>query len=350
MTQGLGFCEFCGAGRIMVAQARCIACGREISQPPELDRGRAPSGPAAATPHGADVPVPSAPEVPDASSFGVERPPAPPPWAQVPISAAQVPAARRGRLGAPVIIGIALVAVVAVAVGVYVAASPGAAPRPSPSAPGVAAGSSTAPATTSTSPTAASPTAASPTSAPTQSLAPTPAPDVTPQITTGSLTGTLLSDSDSAPVAGAGVILCLKSDSACTTDASLVATSDSAGAFEIDAIPAGIYVVLYSPDGAPGSAALGLTIDVGDQSASCLGQGFTGSMPESCAGSVPFADDGKLTLGGESQIGISATGMTITRGTIRSPKYGLSLNFEAGQPLSVTVTPGAASAVSITVR
>ena len=94
VTQGLGFCEFCGAGRIMVAQARCIACGREISQPPELDRGRAPSGPAAATPHGADVPVPPAPEVPDASSFDVERPPAPPPWAQVPFSAAQVPAAR----------------------------------------------------------------------------------------------------------------------------------------------------------------------------------------------------------------------------------------------------------------
>lgn len=203
---------------------------------------------------------------------------------------------------------------------------------------------------------ACSASAVTPTPAPTptptatsaSTVAPTPTPEVTPQITTGTLTGELLSDGANAPVSGAGVILCRKSTSGCTTDASLQAISDSSGEFEIGGIPEGSYVVLYSPKGAPGSSAIGLAIDLDDQSASCAYQTFTGSAPASCKGSVPFADDkGLFTI---SDISLGNSGMVPTIRTLSSPKYGLWLNFEDGAPLSVEITAGNSANVRITVR
>ena len=173
---------------------------------------------------------------------------------------------------------------------------------------------------------------------------PTLAP--TPQITTGTLTGTI-ADGKQVPVSDAGVILCLQSATSCTTDGSLQTISDSSGQFEIADIPVGTYVVLHSPGGAPGASAIGLTINLDDQSASCLGQGFTGSMPASCKGSVPFADDDQLTVGGGTEIGVSATGMTLKKGVISSPKYGLGLGFVDGKPLSVEITAGHSTDVQI---
>lgn len=184
------------------------------------------------------------------------------------------------------------------------------------------------------------------TATPTLAPTPTPTPSPTLQITTGTLTGTL-SDGKQVPVSDAGLILCLQSATGCTTDGSLQATSDSSGQFEIANIPAGSYVVLFSLAGAPGSSAIDLAINFDDQTASCLGQGFTGSMPASCQGSLPFNDD-QLTLGGGTVIGVSATGMTIKNGVITSPKYGLGLDFVDGKPLSVEITAGHSTDVQVT--
>ena len=148
-----------------------------------------------------------------------------------------------------------------------------------------------------------------------------------------------------------GVVLCLTSASGCTVDTSLVTISDASGQFTMTGIPTGTYVVLYSPTGAPGSEVDGLQIDLDSQSATCLAEGFLGSAPQSCQGSIPFlSSDTGIKLLGKSTFAISSSGTALKTGTIYSPKLGLCLNFENGDPLSATITAGSSTSVEITDR
>jgi hypothetical protein len=219
------------------------------------------------------------------------------------------------------------VAVVALAGGIYVVTSPKATPGPG-SNPAVAAGS--LPGT-------------KPTAAPTVAVA------VTPAAVTGILTGQLLAASATASVSGVGVILCLKSATGCTVDAGLQATTGASGQFEIDAVPAGSYVVLYSPAGVPGSGVDGLKVAFDDQSATCIAAGFLGSAQASCDGSIPLlGSDSGLTLLPNSQIHLGASGVSLDSGGLYSPKLGLCLNFQDGSPVSVAITAGTTASVQVT--
>ena len=152
-------------------------------------------------------------------------------------------------------------------------------------------------------------------------------------------------------MSGVGVVLCLTSASGCTVDTSLVAISDASGEFTMAGIPPGTYVVLYSPTGAPGSEVDGLHIDLDADSADCLGEGFLGSAPQSCQGSIPFfSSDTGIKLLGKSSIAITSSGPSLKTGTVYSPKLGLCLNFESGSPLSATITAGGSTSVEITDR
>jgi hypothetical protein len=213
-------------------------------------------------------------------------------------------------------------------------------------------GGSSAPPTT-------TPLAVVPTLTPTLALTPPPVPTPTPVptgIATGTLTGDLLSNGKHAPVSGAGVILCLKSASGCTTDANLQAISDSSGKFKIDGVPEGNYVVLYSPSGAPGSSASGLDVALDDQTAHCLGVAFApigGSVSDSCSGSIPFFDDSMLRALSAQIANVSDSGplsdTSFESGRVCSSKYGLCLDFEASTPVTAEITAGSTTSVKVTV-
>jgi hypothetical protein len=180
-------------------------------------------------------------------------------------------------------------------------------------------------------------------------VAPTVAVAVTPQASTGILTGGLLAASTTASVSGVGVILCLKSTTGCTIDAGLQAMTSASGQFEIDAIPPGSYVVLYSPAGAPGSGVDGLKVDFDDQSAACIAAGFFGSAKAGCEGSIPLlSSDSGLKLLPHSQIHLGASGMSLDSGGLYSPKLGLCLNFQDGSPVSVDITAGTTATLQVT--
>jgi len=326
MTEGagmrLGFCQFCGAPKIFPGQGHCAACGQKLLQASEIVTAAA-TGPAApATGPAAPVPPPAFFPLP-------EQPSTVAPWAGAPTYPALAPAPRRNRAPVPLLIGIGLVAVVALAGGIYVVTSSKSTPGPASSNPAVAAGSIVG------------------TQPPT--VAPTVAVEVTPQAATGTLTGGLLAASTTSPVSGVGVILCLKSATGCTVDAGLQATTSASGQFEIDAIPPGSYVVLYSPAGAPGSGVDGLKVDIDDQSATCIAAGFFGSATASCEGSIPLlSSDSGLKLLPHSQIHLAGSGMSLDSGGLYSPKLGLCLNFQDGSPVSVDITAGSTATVQIT--
>jgi hypothetical protein len=169
----------------------------------------------------------------------------------------------------------------------------------------------------------------------------------------GTVTGELTAG-DTSSISAVVVLLCLKSSMSCTTDPSLQATSDSSGQFQIDDVKEGTYFVLYAMPGRTDSLASPLTININDQSASCLGEAFEQGIPPSCSDSIPFGDDTglKLAKGGTVDItlGNSGTSFSLDTGTICSPKYGLCLDFVSGDPSSVIVSPGASSDVQVTVR
>lgn len=84
-----------------------------------------------------------------------------------------------------------------------------------------------------------------PTPTPTPTPAPTPTPTPTPVLP--AISGTLTSSSDSSPIAGRHIVLCLRDDAAglpCTLTA-LATTSDVSGHFEFADVPAGSYEVFY---------------------------------------------------------------------------------------------------------
>lgn len=109
-------------------------------------------------------------------------------------------------------------------------------------------------------------------------------------------------------------------------------------------------MILYNPSGISGESIANLSLDINDKSAGCIAQGFLGSLPADCSGSVPFSDDPHIILAKGSKLAISATGATsLTDGSISSIKYGLSLNFENGKAQNIEIKSGETGEIVITV-
>ncbi len=171
----------------------------------------------------------------------------------------------------------------------------------------------------------------------TAATAPTPGPAMTGS---GNFTGRLLDHETKNPVPDAEIILCRDTGESCTIKADLSAQTSSDGSFEIADIPPGKYVILYNPDGLDGQTLEGLVVEVNSRSAACIANGFMGSAPADCQGSVPFMDDPNLTLKGNASIAISESGLSLNEGSIYSPKYGLHMDFKESNPLSVEIEAG----------
>jgi hypothetical protein len=231
-------------------------------------------------------------------------------------------------------LAIGLVAVVAILGGAVIIASSRSGANASASKAGASAGFSAGVAISSSGPIATIP------------AVPTEAPTI--QATTGTLSGSVISASG-ATTSGVGVILCLRSTAGCLTDETLGAVTDVMGRFEIDAVPAGSYVVLYSMTGAPSARAAELTIALTSDTASCLGQAMMGTAPSMCRDSIPFIDDtGAQILKGAS-VSVTSSGFSFEEGVVYSPKYGLYLNFAGGEPLGAEVTGGGMETVEINI-
>ena len=393
LDPALGFCQFCGAKRIMASQEFCARCGQKLLQASDISLGPAPEpplAPTAATPLAlepatvqASVPVPASAPVPEPLASSVpEQPPAPgwapaeggaassadastppsgdsttPPTAPAPAAGytygqppapgswpggpiypgmppyypGMAPASRRNPALIPILIGIGLVAVLALAGGFYVVASSKSSENPSAGSSVVAAGSTID----------ATPT-------PTDTPTPQPTPTGTPVPTTANLTGQMVAAGGDS-ISGVGVILCQSMDTGCITSPTMTATSSASGQFEIDGISEGTYYVFYTPPSPVSSWSDEQIIDVNDQSARCLGQAFTSSLPSGCENSILFSDDTTMVLHADT-FTVTGSGMSIEVGTVCSPKHGLCLDFDNGKPLSVVVTPGTPATVDVTVR
>jgi hypothetical protein len=157
---------------------------------------------------------------------------------------------------------------------------------------------------------------------------------------TGSFTGRLLDHSSQDPVAGAGIVLCLDTGDSCTIDATLSAQTGSGGEFEIADIPSGKYVIFYNFNGINTEFVDEMVVEVNSGSADCLGSGFAGSVPAECEGSIPFADDPKLMLKGDSRIEITETAFSVIEGSVYSQKYDLHLDFNDSKPLTMEFGSG----------
>jgi hypothetical protein len=183
-------------------------------------------------------------------------------------------------------------------------------------------------------------------------LSATPTVVITPQPKGGILTGQTSSEAGAA-AADVGVILCLMTALNCTTDPHLTAISDETGNFKIDNIPTGSYAVLYSDTGAVPTSDYNLTVNVNDKSAACIGEALMGSgdISPSCDTSVPFAEvDPDTKVLPHFTVSLSGSGSSLESGAIYSPMYGLTLNFEDGEPLTVDMVAGSTTEVSFVVH
>ena len=197
----------------------------------------------------------------------------------------------------------------------------------------------------------ATPTSAPPTDTPTSeppTAIPTPVPPTstpTPEATTGTIQGKLIGAESQQPLIGAAVILCLVvGEKTCVLQADLVSISGEDGELELTEVPPGSYVVFYDPSGKASSGWKeidGLEMILNLQ----------GLMP------IPSADRTELfsTFGGEGTIrvqkgltlGFDENGVFSGDGSIISERYGLTMDFYEGKPITTEVQPGKTTELEI---
>jgi hypothetical protein len=152
------------------------------------------------------------------------------------------------------------------------------------------------------------------------------------------LTGKLIWKNSGSAIVGAEIILCHVTGESCQIDPALKVTTQANGSFEFPGLTAGVYVILYNPNG--NSNPSGGTLDLSKQSFDCAAQGFMHSLPAQCQGQVPIFGSGSLTLAKNSKLGVTGDGFTLNEGSLFSGRYFLNLNFVNGKPISVEIISG----------
>lgn len=174
----------------------------------------------------------------------------------------------------------------------------------------------------------------------TKTLAPTPE--------SGKLTGKLLGKTSSQPMAGAYIFLCKMVGTSCQTDPSLTTRAESDGTFGFQTISAGNYVILYNP-GSYSNKVGAIMLDLSPEAMNCAVEGFMQSVSVGCQGKVPIFGKGNLTLAKGSEMGVSATGFSLSNASIFSSQYALFLDFENGKPILAEIIAGQTTNITINV-
>lgn len=166
----------------------------------------------------------------------------------------------------------------------------------------------------------------------------TPTPLPTPTPSSGVLRGTLIGAESQKPLAGAAIILCLVGvERKCTLEADLIATVEEDGGFELTDIPPVSYVIFYDPSG---NARVGWK-EINELEISLKIEGV--AMPSSSQRTEFFSTFGggeSIGITPDTSIGFDAEGNIIGEGSFISERYGLTLQFHDGQPLTIQVQRG----------
>ncbi|MEE9324611.1 MAG: hypothetical protein V3U90_03540 [Dehalococcoidia bacterium] len=172
-----------------------------------------------------------------------------------------------------------------------------------------------------------------PTPIPTSALIPTPTPTST--VDFGAVKGKLIGADSQRPLSGAAIILCLFTDEReCTLQASLIATADESGEFQLSDVPPGSYVVLYDPSGgakAGWEEIDGLKIKYGFTDVG-LG-GVTREFIDSFGG-------GSITIQEGTGWTYSDGELVAMDGSYVSEKYGLTMDFHMEEPVTIEARRG----------
>jgi len=178
---------------------------------------------------------------------------------------------------------------------------------------------------------------------------PAPEPTATkpaPEPTSGSVQGNIISAETQQPLAGAAIILGkVTGESECALQSELSASADANGNFEIAEVPAGSYVIFYDPSG----EAKASWQEINGRMISYGLIGKSPMNPQSC-----ITKELHETLGGGGAVAVTAQKLTVnfTDGlmtslkgklTITSKKYGLTIDFNDGKPLTLEVKAGETS-------
>jgi hypothetical protein len=153
------------------------------------------------------------------------------------------------------------------------------------------------------------------------------------------LRGTLIGAESQKPLAGAAIILCsVGTERKCTLQADLIATAEDDGGFELTGISPASYAIFYDPSGdaiAGWKEINGLEISLKIE-----GVAMFSPSPERTEFFSTFGGGEGISITPDTSIGFDAEGNVTGEGTFISEKYGLTLQFHDGQPLTIQVQRG----------
>jgi len=191
------------------------------------------------------------------------------------------------------------------------------------------------------------PTPSPPTATPTP-IPPTPTstPLPTPTPSSGVLRGKLIGAVSQKPLVGAALILCLVgAERECTLQADLIATTEDDGDFELTDVPPSSYAVFYDPSG--NAKAGWKEMDGLEISLKFEGVAMFSPSPERTEFFSTFGGGESIGMTPQTSINFDAEGNATGEGSLISNKYGLTLQFHDGQPLTIQVQRGETTGLEI---
>lgn len=160
----------------------------------------------------------------------------------------------------------------------------------------------------------------------------------TPEVTTGIVQGKLIGAESQQPLTGAAVVLCLVvGEKTCVLQADLVSISGEDGKFELTEVLPGSYVVLYDPSAKASSSWKeidGLEMILKLEGLSGFPSSARTELFSTFGGGGGIRFQKGTTL--EFKDGVVVGG----DGSIRSEKYGLTMDFHEGKPITIEIQLG----------
>ena len=155
---------------------------------------------------------------------------------------------------------------------------------------------------------------------------------------TGMIKGKIIGSESKKALAGAAIILCrTTSEGECNIQAELITTTDESGRFSFSAVPSGGYVLLYDPLGKAiptWKTINGLTINYKLGHPMNFDSLMTKEFYES------FGGGGSIAINKGTATKMLDGKIVSINGSFTSAKYGLTMDFHEGKPLTVKVKQG----------
>jgi len=157
------------------------------------------------------------------------------------------------------------------------------------------------------------------------------------EATTGTVRGRIIGAESQKPLTGAAVVLCLDvGEKTCVLQADLVSISGEDGSFALTEVAPGSHVVFYDPSG---EASGGWEEIDGSEMILNL-EGLSGfASPARTELFSTFGGGGDILWQKGTSLEFTAGGV-VGDGSIISEKYGLTMDFYEGKPITIEIQPG----------